>query len=168
VTRKAKPSAKASNAASRPEEKTVVGWIEPVEFVDWGIQKLNAKVDTGARTSALHVEDIEFLPDDFASFDVILSRQRAHRRKHIVAKISRWGRVRSSNGHYTNRCFVRTTIRIGPGEKEIEVSLISRERMTYRMLLGREALGKDFIIDVSRRRVQSPPKKKQTKKSPKS
>jgi hypothetical protein len=137
----------------------VVGWSEAVDFVDWGISRLNAKVDTGARTSALHVERLEHLADDCARFDVVLSRRHSSRRKHVTAKISRWAKVRSSNGDYMLRCFVRTRIRIGPVLKEIEISLVSRERMTYRMLLGREALEKDFVIDVGRRRVASGPKK---------
>ena len=61
--------------------------------------------------------------------------------------------MRSSTGHYTVRCFVKTRIRLGPVEKEIELSLVSRERMLYRMLLGRRALARDFLVDVSRRRV---------------
>jgi hypothetical protein len=163
---KRKSSSERGPIDSRPADgKVIIGWTEAVDFVDWGITRLNAKIDTGARTSALHVENMDFLPDEFASFEVVLSRRHQHRRKHVVAKISRWGKVRSSNGHYTNRCFVHTTIRIGPVEKEIELSLVSREKMTYRMLLGREALEKDFVIDVSRRRVQTAKRKKPRTKS---
>jgi hypothetical protein len=159
VTRDTKPGS-ARSAANGPDgRKVTIGWSEYVEFVDWGIDRLNAKVDTGAGTSALHVENMEYLPDDYAAFDVILSRDKSHHRKHVLAKISRWAKVRSSNGQYTLRCFVRTRIRIGPVDKEIELSLVSREKMAFRMLLGREALEKDFVIDVSRRRVQSAKKK---------
>lgn len=162
MTRKKKSSKRLPSAVSRHDDKVVIGWLESVDFVEWGIRILSAKVDTGARTSALHVEDMEFLPDDYASFDVVLSRRDAGRRKRIVAKICRWGKVRSSNGDYSFRCFVRTYIRIGTVEKEIELSLVSREKMTYRMLLGREALEKDFVIDVGRRKKASAPVKRRT------
>ena len=154
------PSDKPSRAPKRHDgERVTIGWSESVDFVEWGISRLDAKVDTGARTSALHVEDMEYLPDDYAAFDVVLSKMQSHRRKRVLAKISRWAKVRSSNGQYMLRCFVRTRIRIGPVEKEIELSLVSREKMSFRMLLGREALEKDFLIDVTRRRVQTPSKR---------
>lgn len=145
--------------APKRHERTVIGWSEPVDFVKWGIRGLNAKVDTGARTSALHVENVEYLPENYVRFDVVLSRRNTQRRKRVTARISRWGNVRSSTGHYTERCFVKTKVRIGPVIKNIEISLVSRERMIYRMLIGREALDRDFLVDVSHRSVHSPKKK---------
>lgn len=144
--------------------KVVIGWSEPVDFPDWDISGLNAKIDTGARTSALHVENVKYLVNDFVRFDVVLSRKSEHRRKHVTAQISRWGKVRSSSGHFSSRPFVKTTIRLGPVEKEIELSLVSRERMIYRMLLGRKALEKDFLVDASRRKIHGKRKKPRKKK----
>src|SRR5690606_15751335 len=111
--------------------RTVIGWSEYVDLPDWGIEGVHAKVDTGALTSALHVEDIEPAQDGQVRFHVILSRRHRHRRIEVTAPVVKWGRVRSSTGHYTVRCFVRTRVRIGPVEKEIELSLVSRERMVY-------------------------------------
>jgi hypothetical protein len=135
----------------RGHEKTIIGWSEPVAFPDWEIPRINAKIDTGARTSALHVEDIETAGPDEVRFHVILSRKHAHRRVEVVAPVLKWARVRSSTGHFTKRCFVKTRIQIGHIEKEIELSLVSREKMIYRMLLGRKALQKDFLVDVTRK-----------------
>lgn len=131
--------------------KTVIGWTEAVDFVDWGIAGLRAKVDTGARSSALHVEDLELLAGDRVRFHVILSRVNSRRRVEVVAPITKWAKVRSSNGAYHRRCFVKTKVRIGHVEKVIEVSLVSREKMVFRMLLGRKALEHDFLVDVSKR-----------------
>jgi hypothetical protein len=153
-------SAESGDDTSSSNGRTVIGWSEPVDFVTWGIRGLNAKVDTGARTSALHVENMEFLPENHVRFDVVLSRRLTHRRKSVTARISRWANVRSSTGHYTERCFVKTKVRIGPIVKNIEVSLISRERMIYRMLIGREALNSDFLVDVSHRSIHAPKKKR--------
>lgn len=139
------------SAATPPARKLVIGWAEYVGFPDWGIDQVRAKVDTGARTSALHVENLQMLRDQQARFQVILSRKHAHRRVWVTAPVSKWARVRSSTGHYTLRCFVHTRIRLGPIIKVIEISLVSREDMSFRMLLGRQALSRDFIVDVSRR-----------------
>lgn len=149
-----------AEGAARPRNRSVIGWSEPVDFLDWGIRGLSAKVDTGARTSALHVENIESLPDGQVRFEVVLSRKNADRRKVVTARVSRWSKVRSSSGHFAERCFVKTRVRIGSVEKRIEISLISRETMIYRMLIGRAALDGDFLVDVSRRSVHAPRKAK--------
>lgn len=129
-------------------QKVLLGWSEPVEFLDWKIN-LRAKVDTGARTSALHVEDLEVIGPDRVRFQVVLNRNASHRRVHVEAPVLKWARVRSSTGHYSRRCFVRTTVRIAGVEKEIDLSLVSRETMIFRMLIGRTALERDFVVDVS-------------------
>lgn len=146
------------------QEPVLIGWTEFIDLPDWGVRNLRAKVDTGARTSALHVENIEELPRNFVRFDVVLHRQKRDRRIHVKAKVTRRGRVRSSTGHQTERLFVETTLTIGPITKRIEVSLVDREKMIHRMLLGREALKGAIVIDVDRRMVL---KKNKTKKSAK-
>jgi hypothetical protein len=134
-------------------EKILIGWSEAVALPDWGISHLNAKVDTGARTSALHVEDLVESGPGHVRFNVVVSLK-----PHIVhpvrAKVVRWGRMRSSTGHASQRLVVRTRLRLGTVEKDIDISLISREKMRYRMLLGRQALARDFIVDVARRNLQ--------------
>lgn len=148
-------------------DPVLIGWTEFVDLPDWGIRKLRAKVDTGARTSALHVENIEELPRGRVRFDVVLHRKKRDRRIHVKTKIVRRGRVRSSTGHQTERLFVETRLMLGPVEKRIEVSLVDREKMIHRMLLGREALGGPFLIDVDRRMVlqRKRRKKKGTKRA---
>lgn len=145
--------------------KTVIGWSEYVEFPAWGIDGIQAKVDTGARTSAIHVEDIEPLPDGRVRFHVMVGRKPPFRRVEVDAPVVKHARVRSSSGHFTMRYFVRTIVRIGHVEKQIDISLVSREKMMYRMLLGRRALNHDFVVDVSRRRILGEGPKKRRKKA---
>lgn len=133
--------------------KDIIGWTEYIDFPDWGIKGMKAKVDTGARTSALHVEDLKELPGGRVRFHVILSRKNQDKRITVTAPILKWAKVRSSTGIYRKRCFVMTRVHIGHVEKEIEVSLVSRERMVFRMLLGRTAIERDFLVDVSKRSV---------------
>ena len=136
-----------------PTRQTLIGWNELVDLPEWQVRRLRAKVDTGARSSALHVTNLIPLPDGRVRFDVVLDRKRVHRRVHVVAPVCRVGRVRSSTGRYTRRYFVRTRLVLGGVEKNIEVSLVDREKMLFRMLLGRTALAGDFVIDPGRRRL---------------
>ena len=140
--------------------KVTIGWAEHVDLVEWGISGLPAKIDTGARTSALHVENLVQVSDTEVDFDVIVHRDRADIYVPVRATVLKWARVRSSTGVYKKRCFVRTRMKLGPVEKEIELSLVSREKMVYRMLVGRTALSRDFLVDVSKRHRLAPKGKK--------
>lgn len=125
----------------------VIGWREWVEFPDWSFQ-MKAKADTGAKSSAIDCAEIVELPDDKVRFTVRLDRKE----KKLVTleeKIVLRKRVRSSTGHPTNRIFVMTTLRLAGKEKKISVSLVCRKRMIHRLLLGREALGDDFLVNSS-------------------
>lgn len=145
-------------------DKTVIGWVEYIGFPDWDIAGVKAKIDTGARTSALHVDNLEQLPNGRARFEVLYSRRAPFKRKTVTARVTKWSRVRSSTGEYSKRCFVTTAIRIGEVEKDIEISLVCRKNMLFRMLLGRKALERDFLVDVSRRTEISEPPKRKVKK----
>lgn len=127
--------------------KQVTGWRELVALPEWGIERVKTKIDTGARTSALHVEDIEELPNDRVRFHAILSRGKNPRRVEVEADLVRISRVRPSTGKHQERHVVATTVRLGPVEKVVEISLVCRQHMLCRMLLGRRALGDDFVVD---------------------
>lgn len=130
----------------------VVGWREPVDLPEWGITALKTKIDTGARTSAIHVANMEQLPGNRIRFDVIIAINRAtHRTRgvRIEAPIVRTSRVRPSHGEEQSRPVVSTLMRLGPIERQIELSLVCRKRMLCRMLLGRTAIKGGFLIDPS-------------------
>jgi hypothetical protein len=142
--------------------RLLVGWSEQIDLPDWGIRGLRAKMDTGARTSALHVEDVRELGGRSVRFDVIVNR-RTPRRRSVTARIARRGRVRSSTGEYAERIFVTTCLRLGPIEREIEVSLVDRGEMLYRMLLGRSALS-GLLIDTNHRGLLAHPRRAGTRR----
>ncbi len=148
---------------TRQADKVTIGYAEYVEFPDWGIPRLRAKTDTGARTSALHVDNIERLPKSRVRFEVVVAAKDGGRRVWVEAPIVRVSNVRSSNGVPDERYIVSTTLRLGGVEKDIEVSLASRTGMIYRMLLGRRAIAHDFLVDPGRRYVASTPPKKKKK-----
>lgn len=145
-------------------EKILVGWNENVDLPEWGVQRLGAKIDTGARSSALHVEGLQLLPRERVRFNVVVHREFRDRHVPVIARIVRRSRVRSSNGQFERRIFVETTLSLGGVEKKIEVSLVDRGKMLHRMLLGRTALKGDFVVDVSRRHLHDPKKRKTLRK----
>jgi hypothetical protein len=144
----------------RPDPPLVIGWNEYVELPEWGITRLLAKADTGARSSALHVEDLEEIGHGRVRFSVVLHRRKRDRRVSVVARVQRRSRVRSSTGHYQTRIFVATRLRLGPFERRIEISLVDRERMIHRMLLGRSALEGLYLVDSAHRVLLGRPRRR--------
>jgi len=132
-------------------EPRIIGVAEYVDFPDWGVKSLRARIDTGARTSALHVENVRLLAGSRVRFDVRLRRDDPTARVTVETKVSRRTPVRSSTGQAEARLFVKAHVRLGGREQLIEVGLVDRRNMLYRMLLGRSALERRFLVDVSRR-----------------
>jgi len=123
----------------------IIGWREWVEFPDWGM-RIRAKADTGARSSAIDCAEITELPGGRVRFTVRLDRKD---RKLVTLedKIRVRKHVRSSSGHGHDRIYVETMLRLAGVEKRILVSLVCRKAMIHRFLLGREALGADFLVN---------------------
>jgi len=136
----------------------VIGVTEYVDIPAWRILRLRAKIDTGARSSALHVENIRELGAGRVRFDVRLSRSESDRRVTVEARVARRGQVRPSSGEPEERIFVAVKVRIGPVEREIELSLVDRGRMIFRMLIGRRALAQAFLVDPGRRYLLHQPR----------
>lgn len=139
----------------RPDPR-IIGVAEYVDFPDWGVKSLRARIDTGARTSALHVENVRLLAGSRVRFDVRLRRDDPSARVTVETKVSRKTPVRSSTGETEARLFVKAHVRLGGREQQIEVGLVDRRHMLYRMLLGRSALERRFLVDVSRRYALGP------------
>lgn len=125
----------------------VVGWREHIDFPEWHLRGIIAKLDTGARTGAIDVSELEELPGDRVRFAVRLKRRSGDASRHLEAPILRRARVRSASGHAHDRLFIEATIRIGTLEKRVELGLVSRKKMLCRVLLGRKALDGQFLVD---------------------
>ena len=130
--------------------KAVIGRLEDVAFPDWGIDRVRARIDTGAKTTALHVEDIRLLPNRGVSFEAVTGTRARPRKVRIVTRLKRVARVKSSRGAPKPRYFVETRLRLGRVERRVEVNLADRRRMKYRVLIGRSALKDRFMVDVTR------------------
>ena len=129
-------------------EKIIIGWREYVDIPEWGIHGISAKIDTGARTSALHVENIKLLANGRIRFFVVLCGKDDSKRKKIITHRLKMGSVKSSIGIKTDRWYVQTQIMIGRFKRAIALNLVSREGMNFRMLLGRKAIDGHFLVDV--------------------
>jgi hypothetical protein len=135
-------------------EKRTVGWKEYLDLPELGIFRLKAKVDTGARTSTLHVDSIEVLevsPDGSELVEIALGpdRRRPELRVRSQVRVLRRMRVVDSGGHPEVRPVIETEMALGPVRKKILVTLTNRSGMLFRMILGRKALEGDFQVDVA-------------------
>ncbi len=140
-------------------EPTLIGWKESIDLPDWGIADITAKTDTGARRSAIDVENIVELPGNRVQFEVAADRRTGQLKTTVVADIEHQTHVRSSNGQQHERYFVATRVRVGKTVKKIELSLSNRKHMQCRMLLGRLALDGDFLVDCSKSFITRPNRK---------
>lgn len=134
----------------------VIGWKEYVDLPELGAYGIKAKVDTGARTSALHVSSVtvrEELPDGTQLVDlaVALKGRRAEQRVVSRARVLRRIRVTDSGGHAEIRPVIETELRLGPVRKRILLTLTDRGGMLFRMILGRKACEGDFVVDVGKK-----------------
>ena len=141
------------------EALTLIGWKESVDLPEWGIRHITAKIDTGARRSAIDVSNIKELENGKLQFDISVDRKSRDLTRTVVANILHNTHVRSSNGEQSERYFVETLVVVGEQTRKIELSLISRHQMTYRMLLGRKALEGMFVVDPSQAYVTRTNKK---------
>lgn len=139
----------------RGSEPYIVGWRERVALPEWRIRGVRAKIDTGARTSAIHVGDIEKLPENRIRFEIVLREHPERRTKWVEADLVRESVVKPSSGKAQVRPVVRTTLLIGPLELEAEVGLVCRQGMLCRMLVGRRAIEGLALVDPSGRNLLS-------------
>lgn len=131
-------------------DRWILGWEEWVSLPELGLPAIKAKVDTGARTSSLHAFFVEPLKTDgteMVRFGVHPIPRRDDVEIICQARVVGRREVTSSNGERENRYVIETPIRIGDREWPIEITLANRNTMAYRMLLGRQAITADMLVD---------------------
>lgn len=131
-------------------DMTVLGWREWVALPQLGISELKCKVDTGARSSALHA----FAVEEFYKENQRWVKFGLHPLQHnevtevwCEAPVADVRRVTDSGGHTTERYFITTEIQLGGQRFPITLSLTNRDNMLFRMLLGREAMKGRFLVN---------------------
>ncbi|GAA5647283.1 hypothetical protein Vpro01_03056 [Vibrio proteolyticus] len=132
------------------KEKLLVGWRETLSLPELGINQINAKIDTGARTSCLHAFKVEsFIQDNttWVRFWLHPKQHDAHEEVICEAKVIDERVVRDSGGHEEKRYVIQTVMSLGGETWPIEITLTNRENMAFRMLLGRTAMHNRIIVD---------------------
>ncbi|USD68035.1 RimK/LysX family protein [Vibrio sp. SCSIO 43136] len=140
------------------KNKTIIGRLENINLPELGISQLTVRVDSGAQTSSLHVDNIqriEFNGKPGLRFDI---HPEVHNVNTIVscqASLYDVRKVKSSNGGSEQRYVIETLMELGDESWPIQITLTDRSDMTYMMLLGRQALGNSFLIDPSKSFIAS-------------
>lgn len=130
-----------------------IGWREWIALPDLGVEHVKVKVDTGARSSALHAYDVEpFERDGRSMVRFLVHPYQRETNTTIEAEAEvideRW--VRSSSGKRDRRPVIRTTVLWSGQRWPIELTLTRRDTMGFRMLLGREAVRGRYVVDAGR------------------
>jgi len=131
---------------------TLIGWREWVAFPEWGIDAVKVKIDTGARTSALHADDLEIIERDghrHATFTVHPWQRSARDGVEVSVPLIDERAVTSSSGNASTRPVVMAVIDLDGRPHEIELTLTRRDDMGFRMLLGRKAMEGRYLVDPS-------------------
>lgn len=149
------PRSKSSSKSEPPQ--LVIGWRERVTLPKLGLGTIIAKIDTGARSAALHATDIRQV-GKHVEFTVPINGR--HHKCRLPLRGER--QVKSSSGHSQHRAVVETEVKIGAHRFTIEVTLTDRTDMGVPMLLGRASLNGHFLVNPARSYVLSAIKRKKS------
>ena len=146
----------------KPQPRPVLGWREWVALPELGVARIRCKVDTGARTSALHA----FYVEEFTAQGIAMVRFGMHpvqgkteHEVHCEARILEQRKVTDSGGHTETRYVIKTPVIVGDAIWHVEITLTNRDTMRYRMLLGRSAIADNYLVDSARSHLAGKPSK---------
>lgn len=134
----------------RSQPRLWVGWREWIALPELGVERIKAKVDTGAATSALHAIHIRHCRKqgiDRVTFEVHPIQRRTDITVRCIADVAAERVVTSSTGHREHRIVIRTPVLIAGERWSIKLTLTNRDSMGFRMLLGRKAMKGRLLVD---------------------
>ena len=143
----------------------VIGWREWVKLPDLGVARIKVKVDTGARSSALHAYDVEEFTKDneaWVRFKIHPNQRNGKRVVTAEAKILDYRMIKNTGGKSTKRPVIMTNVTLLDITWAVELTLANRDEMGFRMLLGREAIRRRMIVDPGGSYYNGKPKRKKT------
>ena len=139
----------------------IIGVCEWVALPELGIRKLRARVDTGAKSCALHASEIQSFQregQDWVAFRVHLGHPEPNADRDCESLLMDVRTVRSTSGESEQRYTIRTPIVIGHSRWQVDITLSNREKMRYRMLLGRTAMENHALVYPARTFLQGNPR----------
>ena len=131
------------------QEKRIIGKKEKINILDLELYDLDAKVDTGADSNALHCDNIEISKDGYVSFCLLDEVHESYHGKRMTLPLYKVKRVRSSNGELQERPSIKVDVSFFGKKYSTVISLTNRADMRYPMLIGRKFLANKFLVDVS-------------------
>jgi hypothetical protein len=137
-------------------KKTVIGRRDRVDLPEFGLEDVEAKVDTGAYSNALHCHHIELkeVNDEWILYFGVLDKEHEdHKGKIFHTKNYSKKIVKSSNGTSEERFVISTRVIVFGKARKIKFSLTDRSNMKYPILLGRRFLSKRYIVNVDRKNI---------------
>ena len=140
------------------KQKAIIGRLETIALPELAITDIQVRVDTGAKTSSLHVDNITKFKKGgklMVKFDLHPDVYNVEEVISCEAPIHDIRKVKSSNGTSEQRYVILTPVQLGEINWSIEITLTDRSDMSYLMLFGREAIGKRFLVDPSKVFVSS-------------
>lgn len=137
----------------KDEQFAVIGWREMLTLPELNITRIKAKIDTGARTSALHAfdcQEFEYQGQKMIRFKTCPLQKDDKKIIIVEAKLLEYRQVTNSSGQAQIRPVILTTIKLEEYKWQSELTLTNRKEMGFRMLLGRQTLRNRFLIDPRR------------------
>lgn len=131
------------------DEKKIIGKKEKITILDLELFDLDAKIDTGADSSALHCDNIDLSQEGFVSFTLHDEVHSAYNGKRFTLPLYKLKRIKSSNGEVQIRPSIKVDVLFFEQNYSMVISLTNRSDMLYPMLIGRKFLSGKFLVDVS-------------------
>ena len=130
-------------------DKRVIGRREKISILDLELYDLDAKVDTGADSNALHCDDISLEEEGYVSFRLLDEVHESYHGKKMRMPLYKIKRVKSSNGEVQLRPSIKVRVSFFGKRYTTVLSLTNRADMKFPMLIGRRFLNHRFLVDVS-------------------
>ena len=139
--------------------KKVIGKKERISILDLELYDLDAKVDTGADSNALHCDDIEIDENNIVHFTLLDEIHESYHGKRMQIPLYQLKKVKSSNGETQERPSIKVNVEFFGKKYKAVISLTNRADMKFPMLIGRKFIAKRFLVDVSQENLAQPHKK---------
>lgn len=149
----------------KTKNKKIIGREEWCAFKELNIPAINARVDSGAKTSSIQASEIETIKKDgekWVRFVVYPLEANSHNSIQCEAKLVGKRFIKSSSGVSEERYIIQSAVTIGEDTFDIELSLASRNTMKFRMLLGRQAMSGRYLINPGKTHLQEKKSKNRT------